>query len=76
MNYNIAKIESVMKEQKISRHKLAIKAGISPPDIYCCFNGAKPFYPSWRKRIADVLQVREEDLFEEVGNDGTKDING
>lgn len=65
MNYNIAKIEAVMKEQKISRHKLAIKAGISPPDIYSCFSGAKPFYPSWRKRIADVLQVREEDLFEE-----------
>ena len=57
------KLKSIMAEQNISANKLSMKSGISSPDIYCILNGKKPFYPNWRKRVSEALNVPEEDFF-------------
>lgn len=64
------KIEAEMKKQGISRYKLALEAKIAVPDLYCAMSGKKPFYPNWRKRVADVLGVDEAVLFEDESERG------
>lgn len=56
---------SVLKEREISKLQLALRTGITPSDLYCAINGKKPFYPAWKSKIADYLQIKEEELFEE-----------
>ena len=58
------KLINVLKEKNLSKLQLALKAGIAPSDLYCALNGKKPFYPSYKKRIAEYLQIDEKDLFE------------
>ena len=55
----------ILKERNISKLQLALKAGITPSDLYLAINGKKPFYPAWRKRISDFLKVGEGELFNE-----------
>lgn len=55
----------IIKQNNLSKMQLALKAGISPADLYQAINGKKPFFPSWRKRIAAVLNMSERELFPE-----------
>jgi len=57
----------ILKERNITKNKLAKEAKITPQDLYNAFNGNKPFYPAWRKKIAKYLKVDEKTLFEEEG---------
>ena len=59
------KVLEILKERNISKLQLALNAGITPSDLYCALNGKKPFYPKWRKKVADFLQVDEIELFPE-----------
>ena len=61
MSYELLMAE--MERQGISRNALALKAEISPPDFYNAIKGDRPFYPKWRKRIAEALKVKESDIF-------------
>lgn len=58
-------LKKEMERKKMCAMKLAGKAGISPSDLYQALKGKKPFFPAWRKRIAEVLQVPESDIFPE-----------
>ncbi len=58
------RLDHVLKEKSVSKAQLAMKALIHPSDLYCAFNGKKPFYPAWRKRIAEYLKMNEKELFE------------
>jgi len=51
------------KEMRISAMLMSI--GVQSGDFYLAINGKKPFYAGWRKRIAEVLDMKEEDLFPE-----------
>ena len=62
-------INQAIKESGRSKFKIALDAKISPGDFYLALNGKKPFYPGWRKRIADVLQLPEDELFPEYRKD-------
>ena len=42
-----------------------MQARISPADFYQAINGNKPFFPAWRARVAEVLDIPEEELFKE-----------
>ena len=53
-----------LNEKGISRLQLALKCQISPSDLYSAINGNKPFYPKWRKRISEYLEVDEQTLFD------------
>ena len=56
----------VLKEKKISKLQLALNTHIAPSDLYCAINGTKPFYPKWRKKVAEFVNVSEQELFSEV----------
>lgn len=54
------------KGECTSINALAIKASINPSDLYSALNGHRPWYPGWRKRISQALDVAEEEIFGEV----------
>lgn len=53
----------VLNERGISKLQLALKCQISPSDLYNAINGNRPFYPKWRKKISEYLEVDEQTLF-------------
>lgn len=60
----------VLEERKISKLQLALNAGIAPHYLYNAINGKMPFYPKYKKAIAEYLQVDESELFgNEVQNE-------
>lgn len=59
------RLKEEMEKKGMKGYSLAKKAHIATPDFYNAINGVKPMYPSWRKRIAEVLGLPESDLFEE-----------
>ena len=58
-------LKEVMKEKNISTHKLAKLSNITPQDLYAVLSGKKPFFPNWRKRVAEALDINAEELFTE-----------
>ena len=63
------KLFKVLQERNISRLQLAMKAGIPPSDLYAAMSGKRYFYPGWRRKIAEYLQMDESELF---GTDGER----
>ena len=57
------KLIDILKEKNISKLQLALNAQIAPSDLYCAINGKKPFYPKWKKKIADFIKIDEAELF-------------
>jgi len=64
------RLKAVIKEKRISVLQLSLRAGISPSSVYTAMQGKTPFYPSWRKRIAAVLEVDEADIFDDDSERG------
>ena len=71
------RLHEILKERGLSKLQLARKSEIAPSDLYHAMNGKKPFYPAWRKRIADYLQMDESKLFDaiEIKKDGGTNAN-
>jgi transcriptional regulator with XRE-family HTH domain len=59
----------VQKERGLSDRDLSRLTGVHFTDISKFKNGRVPAYPGWRRAIAKVLGVPEEELFEEIGGD-------
>jgi len=59
------KLERVMQERRISTRRLAIEAGIVPQSLYAALSGKVVFWPGWRKRVAEALDMDEAELFGE-----------
>jgi predicted transcriptional regulator len=57
------KLIQLLEKKNLSKLQLALRAGISPSDLYDAINGRKPFYPAWKKRISECLEMTEEDIF-------------
>ncbi len=57
------KLEEILKEKQISKLQLALCTRITPSDLYSAFNGKKPFFPKWKRKIANFIQVDEAELF-------------
>lgn len=62
-----------LKEEMARRNKraytLAKEADITPSDLYSALKGDRPFYPNWRKRIANALDTTVEQLFDDEGRE-------
>lgn len=58
-------LKDEMKRRDLSGYALAKLANISSQDFYTAIHGKKPFYPGWRKRIAEALEMSEKELFPE-----------
>jgi transcriptional regulator with XRE-family HTH domain len=55
----------VLEERKMSKLQLAMNTGIAPHYLYNAINGKMPFYPKYKKAIAEFLQMDEQELFSE-----------
>ena len=65
------KLLDVLNERNISKLQLALEVGITPSDLYCALNGKKPFYPKYKRKISEFLQIDEAELF--AGSEGKND---
>lgn len=59
----LSRLKNEMASRNITKYRLAKMTGINSPDIYNLFQGVRPLYPGWRRRIAAALQVPEKELF-------------
>ena len=59
------KVNELIKEKGYVKSHLANLAKIPQNDFYQATNGKKSFFPSWRKRLAEVLNMTEDELFPE-----------
>ena len=57
------KIIKLSQEKGISINQLALLSRITPSDLYSALSGKKPFFPNWRKRVAEALDSTVEELF-------------
>ena len=57
------KLVETMRQKNITTHKLAKLSNITPQDLYSALSGKKPFFPNWRKRVAEALDSTVEELF-------------
>lgn len=58
-----------LNDRGISIRGLALKAGIVPQSLNSAMNEQIPFWPGWRKRVAEALNMSEAELFDEDGTD-------
>ena len=58
-------LKKIMKEKNINTTQLALLSRITPSDLYQALSGKKPFFPNWRKRVAEALDSTVEELFAE-----------
>jgi transcriptional regulator with XRE-family HTH domain len=58
-------IKKACKDKGITLTKMLVKAGVQSGDYYQALNGKKTFFPAWRKRISDILEIPEYELFPE-----------
>ena len=61
--YMYQKLVEKMRQKNITTHKLAKLSNITPQDLYSALSGKKPFFPNWRKRVAEALDSTVEELF-------------
>jgi len=54
-----------MFQRAISQAKLARETGIDPASLNRCFKGKYPWFPAYREKIAEYLNLSEKELFEE-----------
>lgn len=59
------KVRQKVIERYGSINKLAKVIDVSAQDLYCAFNGKKPFFPKWRMLVAEALSMDVEELFPE-----------
>ena len=61
--YMYQKLVEKMRQKHITTHKLAKLSNITPQDLYSALSGKKPFFPNWRKRVAEAIDSTVEELF-------------
>lgn len=64
------KIAEILSNLGVSQRKLSFMAGISNQDLNQAINGKKPFFPAWRKRVSEALEMSEDELFPEYARRG------
>ncbi len=62
-------VRSVIKAKGLSIRKVALSAGMAPQSLYAALNEREAFWPGWRKRVAEVLEIPEVELFNERSDD-------
>jgi hypothetical protein len=59
------RVKLACDERNIPISTMLMNANIQSGDFYSAVNGKRPFFPGWRRRIADVLGMSETELFPE-----------
>ncbi|MGE5633380.1 MAG: hypothetical protein ACM3TR_20135 [Caulobacteraceae bacterium] len=68
MNMLKARIKTACDKKNISISTMLMLANVQSGDYYLAVNGKRPFYAGWRKRIAEVLNMDESELFPEYSS--------
>ena len=58
------KLNAALESKHITKYRLAKLTGIHEQDIYNLFSGKKKLFAGWKTRIAEALEMSEEDLFD------------
>lgn len=58
----MAKLKELRERKGLTRKELAIRTGIDYATLYKLEKGQLIVYPGWRKRLAQALGVKEEEL--------------
>ncbi|MDP3306084.1 MAG: hypothetical protein Q8S15_08430 [Erysipelotrichaceae bacterium] len=58
-----SKLETLLYVRRISKLQLALKTGINPSSLYDAINGKREFYPGYKRKVAEFLEVDENYLF-------------
>lgn len=68
------RIRNLRQSRQLSQTALARMVGVPEPTLSAIENGRLSCYPKWRRAIASVLNVKEDDLFvnEDAGAAGGK----
>ena len=61
----ITKLKEIMRIKGLSQAALSRKANINQSQLNLALNGRQTFFRGWRKRIAEVLEMPEDELFPE-----------
>lgn len=56
------RIEEIRKTRGLTRLEVARRTGIDPATLYKIERGHIRLYPSWKRRLAEALEVPEEEL--------------
>lgn len=59
------RVNEILQERNIPKAQAARMANIPQNDFYQATNGKKSFFPAWRKRLASVLDMPEDEVFPE-----------
>ena len=59
-------LKKVMQQRHISQAKMARDANINQTQFNRAYNGFQSFFPGWRRRISEVLNMNEEELFTKI----------
>lgn len=63
------KLRAEIDKRNMTINKLARLSDITSQSLYAAMNGDVKFWPGWKNRIADALEMDVDDLFPEE-NDG------
>ena len=64
------KLKEVLYLKRITQSKLSMMANINATQLNKAINGKIEFFPNWRKRIAQALEMHEDELFPEYREKG------
>lgn len=59
------KLIKELENRNMNLRQLALAADIVPQSLYAAIHGRVYFWPGWKKRVAEVLNMSVEELFEE-----------
>lgn len=59
-------LETLISKKGISKMQFSRLVNMSPADMYQMINGKKCTFPAWRRRICQVLEMEEKDVFPEL----------
>lgn len=62
---NTDKLKKELERRNMSVRQLAIKAEIVPQALYAAINGRVNFWPGWKRRVAEALDMEVSELFGE-----------
>ena len=67
---NNTKLIQELESRNMNLRQLALAADIVPQSLYAAVHGRVYFWPGWKKRVAETLDMSVEELFEEEGETG------
>lgn len=56
-------LKEIMRQRNISQASMARMANINQTQFNRAYNGFQPFFPGWKKKISQALNMNEEELF-------------